>query len=467
MKLGASVSLAFLIAALSAQGGSTEATVVVLGTGTPYITGERSGCSIGLLAGERLYVFDAGPGVATRIEQFRGGIRTFQVGQVFITHLHSDHTLGLPSLLYHHGLEPLAVFGPPGIKQMMEHIHAAWSRDREIRSQHPAVLQNPGAMGFVYSAQEVSQGHLFADGQVSVEAFIVPHGSWPEGHAVGYVATVGSVRVVISGDTHPSDAVVKACNGCDVLLHEAYSAEAGKKRPEEWQKYFGEAHTSTYELAELAIRAKPKLLVVYHHGYLWQPSDEQLIKEIRSRYSGEVAIAKDLDTFHFPPLDRTPHYLPPVSQRIAFKNSCAFLNDSSRRGIPSASSGSLLFRRPRTPSLVLPRHSVPHPAVRHRRQRGVCPQSSRAIPWNHLLSGFATSRPVHRSTWRRFPAASAWVVASIKVISGPRISDPRKYFSGPRRSILARAALMSANPPHPTKNDPVSMKCLRFWDCQR
>jgi ribonuclease BN (tRNA processing enzyme) len=103
--------------------------------------------------------------------------------------------------------------------------------------------------------------------------------------------------IVISGDTRPSDAIARECAGCDVLLHEVYSAEGFSKVPARLQAYHARAHMSTYELEEIATKAKPKLLVLYHQLYFGGTSDDDLLREVRSRYSGRVVSAHDLDVY--------------------------------------------------------------------------------------------------------------------------------------------------------------------------
>jgi len=295
--LVAAVGLNFQVS--SAQSSpAAHAQVLILGTGTPIIDAAHSGNSIGILVRGSLYIFDAGPGVERRmLEAVAKGTKIDTIPAVFITHLHSDHTLGLPALIYYHGRNaafrsggPLQVYGPSGIRAMADHINAAWAVDRAARA---------GVRGESPSWQvrgvDVAAGIVYRDSNVVVKAFEVTHPPWP--HAFGYRVETADRTIVISGDTRPSAAIARECAGCDVLLHEVYSAVGLPKAPPEMQRYHPTAHTSTYELAEIAAQAKPKLLVLYHQLYLGGASDDDLIREVRSRYAGRVVSAHDLDVY--------------------------------------------------------------------------------------------------------------------------------------------------------------------------
>jgi ribonuclease BN (tRNA processing enzyme) len=90
--------------------------------------------------------------------------------------------------------------------------------------------------------------------------------------------------------------VAENCNGCDVLVHEVYSTAGFAKRPSEWQKYHSSFHTSSRELAEIATKARPGLLVLYHQ-LLWGTSEEDLLSEIQQAYKGRVVSGRDLDVY--------------------------------------------------------------------------------------------------------------------------------------------------------------------------
>ncbi len=287
----------------------TAAQLVILGTGTPNADPDRSGPALAVVAGGRAYLVDAGPGIVRRAAaaaRDRGieALAATGLDRLFITHLHSDHTVGLPDVIFSpwvlERMEPIRIFGPPGTATMVRHIQAAWQEDVHMRlfgleptDDNPDAYQSP--------VTETTGGPLYEDGNVRVTAIPVLHGSWP--YSLGYrfeaLGPGGApVRtIVVSGDARPSETLVDACNGCDVLVHEVYSAEAFTQRPSVWQAYHAHSHTSTVELADIATRARPGLLVLYHQLY-WGATDEDLLREIREAgYTGRVVSAADLDVY--------------------------------------------------------------------------------------------------------------------------------------------------------------------------
>jgi ribonuclease BN (tRNA processing enzyme) len=291
------LALLALSATLPAQD-APRMQLVVLGTGTPNADPERSGPALAVVRGERSYLVDAGPGIVRRASTAAtrhdlAGLRPNNLRVLFLTHLHSDHTVGLPDvILSAWTLErdvSLEVYGPFGTKAMVEHLLAAYAAD--IRNRIDG-LEPANANGWRVNVHEIAPGMILDDGNVRVHAFAVPHGDWEV--AFGYRFESAERSIVISGDTRASDAVVAACNGCDVLAHEVYSAERFMTRPPEWQRYHKNAHTSTTELAALALRARPKQLVLYHQLF-WGTDDAGLIREMRTAgYTALLDSARDL-----------------------------------------------------------------------------------------------------------------------------------------------------------------------------
>jgi len=280
--------------------------VVMLGTGTPNADPDRSGPAVAVIAGGRAYLVDAGPGIVRRaVASAQRGVRALEPSRlsiVFVTHLHSDHTVGLPDLMLTPWVlerhDPLEVYGPPGIKAMTDHLLEAYAEDIRIRQ---SGLEPEKSEGYKVNAHEIVEGEVYRDSNVTVTAFAVPHANWE--HAFGYRFEARDRVIVISGDTRPSEAVARACNGCDVLVHEVYSSRGFKNRPLAWQRYHADAHTSTDQLASIATWAHPKLLVLYHQLF-WGETDEDLVKEVRKGYKGAVVSARDLEVY--PPADEKP-----------------------------------------------------------------------------------------------------------------------------------------------------------------
>jgi len=275
--------------------------VVLLGTGTPNADPDRSGPCTAIVVNDTPYLIDFGPGVARRAAAaHKSGVEALRVSNLkiaFVTHLHSDHTAGYPDLIFTPWVldrsEPLHVYGPKGLRQMTEHILAAYEQDVYMRlyGLEPTDYKKEGYNVLVH---EIEPGVVYSDSNVTVEAFPVNHGSWP--YAFGYKFTTPDKTIVISGDTAPSETIVEACDGCDILIHEVYAAERFKHRAPEWQAYHASFHTSSHELANIANRAKPELLIL-HHQLFWGASEEELLGEIRNLYEGRVVSGKDLEVY--------------------------------------------------------------------------------------------------------------------------------------------------------------------------
>ena len=280
-----------------------SARLVLLGTGTPIPDPERSGPAQAIVIGKEAYVVDVGAGVVRRAmaaaqRDSLPALRAANLRRVFITHLHSDHTLGLPDIMLTpavaHRKGPLMVYGPPGTRAMVAKILEAYREDIDLRIHG---LERGDANAYRVITHEVSPGMVYRDSNVTVTAFRVPHGSWR--HAFGYRFDAKGRSIVISGDTGPSEAIVEACHGCDVLVHEVYSLVGYVKSTAEWQKYITSFHTSTKELGALATQAKAKTLVLYHQMYFGGKTDTEanMLKEIRAEFKGRVISAHDLDVY--------------------------------------------------------------------------------------------------------------------------------------------------------------------------
>src|ERR1700686_5311096 len=205
---------------------SKDVEIVFLGTGTPVPNADRQGPSLAIVANGKAYLVDAGSGVVRQANSaFQRGIPGLQPHELdiaFLTHLHSDHTLGLPDLILTPWVldrtKPLRLYGPEGTKEMAAHILEAYKEDILVRT---TGLEGGNATGYKVEAHDVQAGSVYQDGTVRVKAFLVKHGSWKE--ALRYRFNTGGKSIVVSGDTATAESVFEACAACDVLIHEVYS----------------------------------------------------------------------------------------------------------------------------------------------------------------------------------------------------------------------------------------------------
>jgi len=280
--------------------GQARTRLVLLGTGTPNADPDRFGPSVAIVVDDASYLVDFGVGVVRRAAAAeRAGIKALGVTNLklaFATHLHSDHTLGLSDLIFSPWVldreVPLSVYGPRGLRAMANHLVAAYADDLRVRSTggEPAHKYDPRKV----DVHEVTPGVIYRDARVTVTAFAVNHGAWPQ--AFGYRFQTPDRTVVVSGDTGPESHIEDQCQRCDVLVHEVYSEAGFANRPPEWRAYHSRYHTSSRQLAAIASRARPGLLVLYHQ-LMWSSTEDELLAEVRSAYDGKVVSGHDLDIY--------------------------------------------------------------------------------------------------------------------------------------------------------------------------
>ncbi len=287
--------------------------LVLLGTGTPNACPWASGPAVAVVVGDRSYLVDFGPGVVRQAAKaYAKGLHALRPDKLqvaFCTHLHSDHTGGYSDLIFTPWVlerpEKLQVYGPRGLQHMTDHIHAAYAVDIDFRTNG---FEKANAEGYLVDVHEISGGMIYSDDRVTVEAIPVSHGTL-ESYAYKFTTEKGTV--LISGDTAPVAQLAEKAVGCDILLHEVeYTAGVAARLPK-WQKYHREVHTFSTDLAALAQRAKPKLLVTYHRIYHMNIQDntrdipaeiarrdQAILQELRDAgYEGPAVNGYDLDVF--------------------------------------------------------------------------------------------------------------------------------------------------------------------------
>jgi ribonuclease Z len=259
--------------------------VTLLGTGTPFPNAERFGSAILVeVAGKRL-LFDCGRGVVIRLTQ--AGVSPKDIEGLFLTHLHSDHVVGIPDLWLSGWFlgrsKPLRIWGPKGTSSMAKHLAQAFAFDIRIRQAAPDPLP---AEGVEIDAKEIEQDEIYNDGSTRVSAFLVDHGT--VNPAFGYRVDSAGHSVVISGDTKFCQNLVDFARGADCLIHAAWSTGWRNPTPPS-----NRSIASAEDAGRVFAMVKPKLGVVYHYK-----DKEGLWDAVRKEYKGPLVIGKDLMTIN-------------------------------------------------------------------------------------------------------------------------------------------------------------------------
>ena len=268
--------------------------VTLLGTGSPQPTMNRFGPSILVEAGEKKLLFDCGRGAAQRIEQL--GIPFQKIDALFLTHLHSDHIVGIPDLWltgWARGRKvPMEVWGPAGTNAMMTHLAEAYEFDIHIRQ----IDDRLPAEGAAVMAHDIEPGVVYDSGGIKVTAFLVDHGVVKP--ALGYRVDFGGHSIVLSGDTRYSENLIRSSQNVDLLIHEVIDPEAFRaKNPsmsaERVQAILGH-HTPAQAAGTIFSQVKPKLAVYSH---IVPANATNLIPLTRKTYSGPLQVGEDLMSF--------------------------------------------------------------------------------------------------------------------------------------------------------------------------
>jgi ribonuclease Z len=294
--------------------------VFMCGAGTPLPDPLRAGPCLGLIAGDRAFVFDAGSGGTRNLTRMR-----FPLGRIeraYLTHLHSDHMDGLGELLMQAWVNgqrttPLPVSGPRGVDEVVDGFNAAYRIDGTFRTAHHGVeIANPagrGGMGdtITLPAGPGSKLVVLDDNGLKITAFSVSHS--PAEPAFGYRVDYKGRSVVFSGDTIYDPNLVAVAEGVDLLFHEALDPEmvgamhdaAAAKGADHLAQILDDIltyHASPVDAARSASEAGARQLVFYH-TIPPLPSrllNDYYVRDAKKAYDGRITVSEDGMIFSLP-----------------------------------------------------------------------------------------------------------------------------------------------------------------------
>jgi len=291
--------------------------VITLGTvAGPPPRPHRAQSSNVLIVNGAPYVIDAGDGVARRL--VKAGINPRNIGTIFLTHHHDDHTAGLGTLMSvawdNQRTQPINVYGPPRTEDLVKAAIQYFSISAEIR------IADGGRtvpLDRVFFGHDVRPGVVFQDANIKVTAIENTHFEFHSGVAAGkhksysYRFETPDRVVVFTGDTGPNDALTELAKGADLLVTEANSVEERMRdllRTGQWQamrpaeqegikRQMSQGHLSTDVIGDMATRAGVKTVVLTH--VTWKADDDygSWVADVKKHFSGQVLVAKDLMEF--------------------------------------------------------------------------------------------------------------------------------------------------------------------------
>jgi ribonuclease BN (tRNA processing enzyme) len=292
--------------------------LITLGTAAgPSLRAGRAQSSNLLIVNGALYIVDAGDRVASRLA--KAGINIREIGTIFITHHHDDHTSGLGTLLSiawdQQRTKPISVYGPPRTAELVKAAVQYFTISAEIR------IADGGRtvpIAQVFFGHDVGTGVIYQDANVKVIAVENSHFDFHTGPASGkhksysYRFETPDRVIVFTGDTGASDAVTELAKGADLLVTETSSFEDRKQAmindgrwqamtPAEQAGFMRQAtqgHMSLEAVGKMAARANVKTLVLSHLTARTGTDDyTPWAEEVKKHFSGQVLIAKDLMEF--------------------------------------------------------------------------------------------------------------------------------------------------------------------------
>lgn len=294
---------ALLLPLITSGAAAADIKVTLLGTGTPTPRLGSFSASTLVEAGPERLIFDLGRGSTVRL--FQKKIPLGSITAHFITHLHSDHIVGLPDLWLSGWVgtpwasrkSPMVIFGPKGTVAMTENLTKAFSEDIRIREDDEAL---PPA-GVAFAATDIAPGVVYEKNGVRVSAIEVNHGEKIR-PAFGYVIEFDGKKVVLSGDTRPDERIARAAAGADLLIHEVAIIDPELVKDYPSYRAIEDHHTSPEDAGRIFSEAKPKLAVFSHIVFATKTPvqdvpEDVLVQRTQKTYQGPLVVGRDLMSF--------------------------------------------------------------------------------------------------------------------------------------------------------------------------
>lgn len=277
--------------------------ITLLGTGNPRPAADRFGPSSLIEAGGHRVLVDAGRGATIRLLQAGGRALLSGIDLVLLTHLHSDHTVGLPDVWLTGWVfgraRPLPVYGPPGTEAMARHLERAYEFDvtnrRDTGEKLPAAGAELPATDVSIEPEGAGARVVFDRDGLRILAFPVDHG--PDTPAYGYRFEYAGRTAVFSGDCRPTPGLIVQAHRADVLVHEVISPALERRRALVADAAAIEGiiarHTTPEEAGRIFALARPRL-AVYTHIVPSVATAADLVPATRREYRGRLAVGYDL-----------------------------------------------------------------------------------------------------------------------------------------------------------------------------
>jgi len=283
-----------LLVGLAAAEGAPALRVTLLGTGRPTPLPDRMGTSTLIEAGDEVLLVDCGRGAFHQLA--RTGVPIRSVDTLFLTHLHSDHLVGIPDVWLTGWImgrpNPLEVRGPAGSASLMSNLERAFAFDIHLRRDVQEALPGEGVEVRAEDVTVPDEGAVVVldRGGVTVRAFAVNHE--PVKPAFGYRIDHAGRSVVISGDTAYSPNLVSVAAGADLIVHEVIAAHLSELTPRQ-EKIYG-YHTPAREAGRVFTEAGARAGVFTHVVLMGSMTAEEMVAEARETWAGPLAVGEDL-----------------------------------------------------------------------------------------------------------------------------------------------------------------------------